>query len=125
MKKLLYCTTIVIILSSFSYSLAYQTVSTQRITPSDVRCNYHHSSVRHSYNMSRPNIRVYNGIYTPSVHVPAYKKRSFNGFEGNQFHRRSYYIPSYCTPGSAFHGGMHNPFCNQYYPYGSGFYTNF
>ena len=124
MKKLLYYTLFVIILGSFSGTFAYQTISTQRMT-TDIR--YNNSPIRASqtYNIAKPSRRIHGDVYTPHVHVPAYHRRSFNGFEHSRFHRRSYYIPSYCMPGSAFHSEMHNPFCSQYYPYGSGFYTGF
>ena len=66
-----------------------------------------------------------NEVQIPATPHLKYAKQYFDGYENNSFSRRSYYLPTYCQPGAAMNSGMNNPFCNQYLPYGSGFYTNF
>lgn len=68
---------------------------------------------------------VNNGVQTYGMPHQKFVTKHFNGYENSRFPRRSYYLPSYCQPGATMYNGYHNPFCNQYLPYGSGFYTNF
>lgn len=67
-----------------------------------------------------------NSQYMPPPPPPSRVKYKYSDFGGNrQFHKRSYYIPSYCMPETGFYNNNNNPFCSQYRPYGSNFYLGF
>lgn len=64
--------------------------------------------------------------FVPPPPPPKRAVYRYSDFGGNrQFHRRSYYIPSYCMPETGFYNYNNNPFCTQYRPYGSNFYLGF
>ena len=129
MKKLLLMICVFIFCASLLPSYASQTVVSNSRTVSMISgtnrpyiqppVSRHRNSYRGRCHYNGDGVQVYK---TPR---PKYDTQYFNGYENNNFPRRSYYVPSYCQPGSSMYNGMNNPFCNQYMPYGAGMYINF
>lgn len=133
MKKLKTLMITFILLASASYSYAFYPPETgavygrAKVTPgfnynNPVRTPHKPQAVKQIVitNDSTPN------IITPPPPPPPRHRYHYKDFAGGRrFHRRSYYIPSYCMPGTIFHDDIYNPFCNQYRPYGSNLYISF
>ena len=62
----------------------------------------------------------------PPPPPPPHRKYRFRDFAGEKrYPNRSYYVPSYCMPGTIFYEDAFNPFCNHYRPYGSNIYMSY
>jgi hypothetical protein len=67
-----------------------------------------------------------NEFVTPPPPPPPRHKYRYRDFAGDKrYPNRSYYVPSYCMPGTVFYQDAFNPFCNHYRPYGSNMYMSY
>ena len=130
MKKMLLTVILLLLCGSLLPSYAQRVVSNSRIASRSTIVGTNRPYVKpmrhHHHRGYNGRCNQYgNGVQVYKTHHPKYVTQYYDGFENNNFSKRSYYIPTYCQPGAAIHNSDYNPFCNHYKPYGSGVYVSF